>query len=100
MVWLKKNHAEFDFHDFNKDGLSPEKIKQWLAVQPMHKLLNKKSTAWRMLSAEQRQKSETEQGTVVLILQYSNLIKRPVAEISGTVLIGFDEQEYRMALNI
>lgn len=98
MVWLKKNHAEYIFHDFKKEKLSPEKIKQWLSVQPMNTLLNKKSAAWRMLSEEQKQKAVTEKGAIDLILQYSNLIKRPVAEISGTILIGFEEQEYRKAL--
>lgn len=100
MVWLKKNHLEFEFHNFKKDGLSRGKIMQWLALQPMSKLLNKKSTSWRMLSATDQQSAETEAGAVNLMQQYPNLIKRPVAEISGTVLIGFDEHEYRPALNI
>ncbi len=100
LSWLKKNNVVFDFHDFNKKGLSKEKINQWLNMQPLKKVLNKKSTAWRILSAEEQRTSETETGAVNLIQQHTNLIKRPVAEISGTILIGFEEQEYRMALNI
>lgn len=100
VLWLKKNRVEFDFHDFKKDGLSKEKTAQWLDVQPLSKLLNKKSTAWRMLTAEERQRGETEGDAAELIRQYTNLIKRPVAEISGTILIGFNEAAYRKALNI
>ncbi len=100
MRLLKENNVAFRFHDFSKDGLSREKIIEWLSMHPLQKVLNKKSTAWRILSPEEQQTAETETGAVNLIMQYSNLIKRPVAEISGTTLIGFDDKEYRTALNL
>ena len=49
-VWLADKGADFTFHDFRKDGLSPDMVTRWLAAQPMDKLLNKRGTSWRKLS--------------------------------------------------
>lgn len=94
MNWLKKNKIPFQFHDYKKEGISKEKLEEWLTMQPLDILLNKKSTAWKELTPAKQKKAGTAAGAVKLMQAYPNLVKRPVAEIPGTILIGFNELIY------
>lgn len=98
LVLLRNMNIPFEFTDIKKSGISKEKLTEWLRFQPLERLLNKKSTAWKMLSPEMQADATTRTGAVRLMQEYPNLIKRPVAEISGTILIGFIEADYRRAL--
>ena len=99
-AFLKAHNILYDFHDYKQNGITKEKITTWLALQPAEVLLNKKSTAWKILSAEEKSLSVTDSGTADLMMAYPNLIKRPVTEISGTILIGFSEITYSKVLNL
>ena len=54
LAWLKKNNIAFEFHDYKKLGISQEKLIQWTAEVGWEKLVNKKGTTWRALTAEQQ----------------------------------------------
>jgi len=94
MTWLKKNNISFEFHDYKTKGISKEKLEEWLSLQPLDILLNKKSTAWKELTAAEQKRAATHAGAIKLMQEYNNLIKRPVTEIPGTILIGFNELIY------
>ena len=100
MSWLQKNKIPFVFHDFKKEEISRSKINEWLAVHPLEMVFNKRSTAWKALSPEEQDRSATKAGAIQLMIQYNNLIKRPVAEISGTILIGFSDTSYKKAFQL
>ena len=100
LAFLKKLNTTVEFHDYKKEGISKEKLKEWISVLPVNLLLNKKSTTWKLLPEKKQREAESEQGALHLMHEYPNLIKRPVAEISGTVLLGFNEAAYKAALNI
>lgn len=53
LAWLKENNIEYVFHDFKKEGVSKEKLKQWLSIIPLEKLTNKKSIAWKSFTVHQ-----------------------------------------------
>ena len=97
MSWLKANKIPFTFHDYKQQGISKEKLKEWLKKQPLDTVFNKRSTAWKELSEKEQQQAGTEEGSIKLMLQHNNLIKRPAAEISGTILFGFSEPTYKQA---
>lgn len=100
LAWLKKNNIAFEFHDYKKEGISKEKLQQWCALQPLDILLNKRSTAWKELLPAQHEKAATQAGAIKLMQEYHNLVKRPVIEISGTILIGFNEASYKKYFKI
>ena len=100
LAFLKKLNTTIEFHDYKKDGISKGKLKEWVSVHPVNLLLNKKSTAWRLLPEKKQREAQSEEGALHLMQEYPNLIKRPVAEISGTVLLGFNESAYKAGLNI
>lgn len=100
VAWLKRHKIEFRFHDYKTSGITGKKLSEWLASPSSEIVLNKKSTAWRELSATQQQQAATKDGAIMLMKEYNNLIKRPVLEITGTVLIGFSEDKYKKAFKL
>ena len=97
LVWLKQNDVAFEFHDFKKEGITAEKLKEWLKVCSLDKILNNKSVAFKNLSVEEQLKTAKKSDAVKLMHSNTNLIKRPVLEIAGTILNGFHEDEFQKA---
>ena len=92
--WLKNNGAEYEFHDYKKQGVTKEKLKEWTKEAGWEKLVNKKGTTWRTLTAEQQQKVTSEKAAIELMIEKPSIIKRPVIEAEGRLIVGFDEAEY------
>jgi arsenate reductase (glutaredoxin) len=93
--WLSTNGIKFQFHDFNIEPITIEKITAWLEVQPMEILLNKKSTAWKGLTLVAQKKTSKKEDAIKIMQATSNLIKRPVIEFEDKVLVGYDEAVYK-----
>ena len=92
LKWLKANDIT---HTFIPVGdISAEKLQKWLKENG--KILNRQSTTWRSLTAEE--KTLGEKDPVKLILSKPTLVKRPVIEYEGNILPGFSEKEYEMQL--
>jgi len=92
--WLKENNVEYEFHDFKKEGITKEKLKEWSKTSGWEKLLNKKGTTWRALPADEQQKITNERSAIKLMLEKPSIIKRPVIENDGKLWIGYDEIQY------
>lgn len=93
--WLRENEIEFRFHDFRKDGLSDTLIKDWMRQVSWEKLLNKKSTTWRELSAAQQESISNPKAAMALMIEKPSVIRRPViVRNEEFVLNGFDEKLY------
>ena len=97
--WMNEKKIIYEFHDYKEKGISKTKLTDWLEKQPLEVLLNKKSTAWKELSTTQQAKAITKAGAISLMQEYNNLIKRPVVEMPGTILIGFNETVYKTAFD-
>ena len=94
-TWLTDHGFEYEFHDFKKQGITAEKLQEWCAVFGWEKVLNKKGTTWKKLSAEQQTMVTDEATAIALLLENTSAIKRPVVEQDGkAVLISFDESQY------
>ena len=100
LAWLKENDIEFEFHNFKKEGITSAKIKEWLKTTSLEKMLNKKSTAFKNLSEEDKKSTSIKDAAIKLMEGNTNLIKRPVMEINGTILNGFIADEFKKAFLI
>ena len=98
LVWLKENNITYDFHNFKQEGITNIKIKEWLKTMPLEQLLNKKSIAFRNLTEEEKKRTTIKTEAIKLMQGNTNLIKRPVLEIAGTILCGFNEATYKTIL--
>jgi Spx/MgsR family transcriptional regulator len=89
LKWLQARAVEHRFHDLRADGLQGEKLGGWLASPFASSLINRRSTTWRQLSADQR--ASTGSDLQALVLEFPTLIKRPVFEDGDVIAVGFDE---------
>lgn len=91
--FLEANNIQYTFHDFRKDGLSVSTIQQWLESQPIEILVNKRSTAWKQITDEQKAQLMSGQDLSVLT-ELPTLLKRPILETESLLLVGFKATEY------
>jgi Spx/MgsR family transcriptional regulator len=91
-AYLEQAGLSYRFHDFRKDGLTPQLIQTWMLKVSYNELINKRSTTWKQLDDPQRQ--AIEQQDLALLGQHPTLIKRPVLQTADTILVGFKPTEY------
>ena len=98
-VWLDEQGIAYEFHDFKKQGVSPELISDWLAQQPWEKLVNRAGMTWRGLADEAKAAVRDDESALALMLEKTSVIKRPMLVSEGRILqLGFDEAAYRNLL--
>ncbi|MES2807098.1 MAG: Spx/MgsR family RNA polymerase-binding regulatory protein [Bacteroidota bacterium] len=93
--WFKANQVMYEFHDFKKLGVSPEKLQDWDGKAGYEKFLNKQGTTWKQLDQETKDAVKTNADALKLLEHKTSMIKRPVIEDGGFLFFGFDEATYK-----
>lgn len=97
-VWLDANDIAYTFHDFKKHGTTPALLQRWLEQIAWEKLVNRAGTTWRNLPDDARNAVQDQSSAMALMLEKPSVIKRPVLERDGkVVLLGFSETGYQHA---
>ena len=97
--WLDDRGIDYRFHDLRADGLDRSVVDSWLTSVAADELLNKRSTTWKSLDKTLRENLEA--GDIpALLVENPTLIKRPVLEREGNLLVGFSEQAYNTYFGI
>ena len=95
--WLDAQGVEYSFHDYKKEGADAGRLALWSDAAGWEVLLNKRGTTYRKLSDED--KADIDRARAIdLMVQHPSLIKRPVVEYDGGILVGFGEAEWERAL--
>ena len=94
-AWLKENRIAYNFHDYKKEGITIAKLNEWSKKSSWEILLNKRGTTWKGISPAIQQTIINQKTAAALMQEHTSLIKRPVIEINGTILIGYDEARYK-----
>lgn len=92
LKWLAAEGLEHDFRDVRADGVTAADLKRWAAGVGWEVLLNRRSTTWKQLPAEDREGID-EAKAVVLMAANPTLIKRPVMEQGNICTVGFGEAQ-------
>ncbi|MBM0170769.1 arsenate reductase [Altererythrobacter sp. C41] len=96
--WLDARGVDYAFHDYKKEGADPERLRKWIAAEGVDTVLNRRGTTFRKLSdAEKADVDEAK--AVTLLQQHPSMIKRPVVEYPGGLLVGFKEDEWAAAFS-
>ncbi|MCU0397486.1 MAG: ArsC family reductase [Cyclobacteriaceae bacterium] len=99
LEWLNKKQIEFEFHDYKSKGITEAKLRDWCKQVGWENLVNKRGTTWRQLDESVQRKITNEKAAISLMLEKTSVIRRPLIERNGKVLVlGFDEDEYRKKL--
>ena len=71
---------------------------EWCAQKGWETLVNKRGTTWRQLDASVQEKVSDESSAITLMKEKTSVIKRPVVESGGRILVlGFDQEVYSKA---
>ncbi|MEC5387636.1 ArsC family reductase [Uliginosibacterium sp. H3] len=88
-TWLSEQGIAYVFHDFKKEGLTAERLQDWMQRADWQKLLNTRGTTWRKLPESDREAPDAGKAKALMLAQPS-LIKRPVVDTGKGLLVGFD----------
>jgi len=95
--WLDARGIAYAFHDYKKEGADPAKLARWSDAAGWEALLNRRGTTFRKL--DEADKTDIDRAKALRLMEaHPSLIKRPVVEHRGGVLVGFDEAEWRREL--
>ena len=96
-VWLEQRGIEYAFHDYKKEGADPARLESWSDAAGWETLLNRRGTTFRGLP--DADKADIDRTKAMRLMEASpSLIKRPVVEHPGGLLVGFDAAEWERAL--
>jgi arsenate reductase len=90
--WLKAEGIDARLHDVRADGLDPAALDGWIAAVGWETLLNRRGTTWRGLPDADKADVDAAKARA-LMLAHPALIKRPVFDLGGKILVGFGAQE-------
>jgi arsenate reductase (glutaredoxin) len=92
-AWLDRRAATYHFHDYKKAGIDADSLNRWADAAGWQPLLNRAGTTFRKLpDADKADIDRTK--AIDLMLSHPSLIKRPVVEGAGPLLVGFKEEEW------
>ena len=96
-AWLDQRGVPYDFHDYKSAGIDETRLRRWSGELGWEKLLNRAGTTFRKLSDADKAGLD-EDRAIGLMLAQPSMIKRPVIETGGKLLVGFDPDRYQAAL--
>jgi Spx/MgsR family transcriptional regulator len=96
-AWLDKQDVDYAFHDYKSEGIDRDRLERWAAVVGWETLLNRAGTTFRKLPDKDKT-SVTEKKAIALMLDQPSMIKRPVLEVRGKVIVGFKPETYEHAV--
>jgi Spx/MgsR family transcriptional regulator len=97
--WLEAEGIEYQFHDYKKDGLSPEMLTGWVKDLGYEALVNKRGTTWRKLPDDVKD-SIDEASAIEIMLENTSIIKRPLlSDDANNKLLGFKAEQYQEFIN-
>lgn len=96
-AWLDANGVAAAFHDYKAAGIDAARLTRWVEIAGWEKILNRAGTTFRKLPDEAKAGLDAAKA-VALMLGQPAMIKRPVIEYPGGLLVGFAPDRYARAL--
>ena len=95
-VWLDGRGIAYAFHDYKKAGADAAKLESWCAAKGWETILNRAGTTFKKLPDDAKADLD-EVKAIALMSEQPSMIKRPVVEYSGGILVGFKVPEWEAA---
>jgi arsenate reductase len=94
--WLDGHGVAYGFHDYKAVGVSRELLEGWSSKVGWETLLNRAGTTFRKLPDADKEGLDQARA-IQLMLAQPSMIKRPVLDIGGSLVVGFNPAEYDRA---
>ena len=95
--WLDGRGLTYSFHDYKAVGIDKATLEAWSAKVGWEVLLNRSGTTFRKLPEADRVGLDQAKAIALMVAQPS-MIKRPVLEIDGELIVGFRPDVYAARL--
>jgi arsenate reductase len=95
--WLDAHGIAYAFHDYKVAGVGRATLESWAQQVGWETLLNRSGTTFRKLSDPDKT-DLTEAKAIGLMLAQPSMIKRPVLDVDGKLIVGFKPEVYAAAL--
>jgi arsenate reductase len=95
-AWLAERGVAYDFHDYKTAGIERGVLEGWVRELSWETLLNRAGTTFRALPEEDKE-GLTAQKAIALMAAQPSMIKRPVLDLGGRLLVGFKPEQYEKA---
>ena len=92
-AWLDKKGVASAFHDYKAAGIDRSRLEQWSGKLGWEVLLNRAGTTFRKLPDKDKE-GLTEKKAIALMIEQPSIIKRPVIDAGGKLLVGFKPEDY------
>ncbi len=97
-TWLEGQGVDYAFHDYKKAGADAGKLAAWCEAAGWEIVLNRAGTTFKKLP--DADKAGLDQAkAIALMLAQPSMIKRPVVEHSGGLLVGFKPDAWEAAFS-
>ena len=96
-AWLDSHGVEYDFHDYKAAGIDHERLERWCKELGWEVLLNRAGTTFRKLPDKDKKVADARRAISLMMAQPS-IIKRPVLDVGGRVVVGFKPEVYEAAV--
>lgn len=92
-AWLDARKVSYVFHDYKSEGIAKSRLEAWAKEAGWEVLLNRAGTTFRALPDEDKQ-DITAAKAIALMAAQPSMIKRPVLETRGKIVVGFKPETY------
>ncbi len=96
-AWLDRAGIAYRFHDYKADGIDAATLDRFSAQVGWERLLNRAGTTFRKCVPEAERATIDATRARALMLAHPSMIRRPVLDIDGDLLVGFDPKAYEQA---
>jgi arsenate reductase (glutaredoxin) len=97
--WLKAREIAFAFHDYKTAGISQDHLSAWCANLGWQQVLNRAGTTFKKLG--EAEKADLDEAKAIrLMLASPSMIKRPVLDVNGTLVLGFRPETYEKTFGL
>lgn len=97
-AWLDGHGIVYGFHDYKVAGIERGMLEAWARAVGWEALLNRAGTTFRKLPDKDRE-GLNEKKAIALMLANPSMIKRPVLDRGGMLLVGFRPDQYADAFS-
>ena len=96
-AWLDGHGVAYAFHDYKVAGIDRARLEAWAGTVGWEALVNRAGTTFRKLPDADKAGLDEARAFDLMMAQPS-IIKRPVLEWGGEILVGFKPDVYAKAL--
>jgi arsenate reductase len=93
-AWLDSHRVAYAFHDYKSAGIDKKRLEGWAKDVGWETLLNRAGTTFRKLPDNDKQ-GLTASKAIALMLEQPSMIKRPVLDLGGKLVVGFTPENYK-----